>query len=1271
MYVISEINAEEIEGWKKDEKKYAITTTSIKILNIVKKKSFVVLTGSPGIGKSATARHIALLLRESDEYDILPISEPNEIIRYAKKECKQIYIIDDFCGKYLLDQNSVDLWTRLGERVRQRLTFTGIKILATSRLQVWNTKSIGKFSKALNVYECNILSKEFALKTSEKRLIAKSHLGEETVKLLTDEIIREADMFPLLCMLFSKSKNSNFLEFFTNPTKIYQEELEEMQMKDHGAFVGLALLVIFNNSIQKDFFDLKNTKDNNMLDQVIEECKLPAKPTKLHILERLQSFEGTYITEKDNEIEAIHNKIFDIIALFFGNFAINSILQHSRGRFICERIHFKSLDKVNDPFSIVIAPEFEISYFKRIGEEVEKLRFFNVFAVNQLKCEAFQLKFISFITNNENLSEIFAANKWPLYLSVCYGYKALTVFIIDKQKMNQMSIVNTEDIYNVKFEDFDDTDDDDVKFHIEYIRNPDACLMMACCFGYHEIAQLLVNGYDVNAVDDAYQTPLYLAACNNSVSIVLMLLRKGAWLSYCEKVVKSPLYAASEKGYIETVKLLLKEGAYPDEPNHENESPLLIACENDNLLIVEELIRFDAKINVQRQGGNMETALHIAIKNINLNMIRCLLDKDCDVNICDKQQQTPLHMAIKGNRNDIISLLLEEDCDVNIRNMDGNTPLYIASSKGKNEIVNKLLNSSNFCDVNIENEKRNTALYVASEKGLIDIVNLLFTDKNVDVNLSNVNQRTPLFTASNKGHTSVVEFLLDRGADANQSDNFGGTPFYLACRNNSLDIAKLLLDKQNESTINCQNQAGNSPLIIASLKKHVEIVKLLLENNCDINLRNNKQFSALDMACTRGNRKIISLFLNKKNIQTSSIQKAINEAVAHGNSEIVNMLLTYCTNVSSWDSKQQSPLYTAILKQRYDMIPLLLDTGIDIDFHSESNSETALHLATKQDNIKVVRQLLEKKCNVNSLNDSNESALLIATCNGFKDIVKLLLENGGDINLADNTGHSPFFMACLYKQMSTIEIFLSNASTDINKQTDTGETPLISAVHYGDIDIVKLLLENKCDVDKHGCDGPSALHIAVIQNKTDMVLWLLENNGDVNVCDCDHQSPLHLATYLGYKHIVNLLIKYKCDVNLCDYEHRTALHIATWENRADIVKILIDSSIDQYIFDNKQQSAFHIAALLGYGNIVQVFLNHNYDVNHRDGNNYTALHLACWKGHEKIVSALLKTKRINHQCSELCITEAETACANGFQTIFKLLSDDTNTDYRIMKCTKF
>lgn len=1271
MFLISEINAEEIEVWKKDEKKYAITSTAIKILNIVKQNSFVVLTGSPGIGKSATARHIALLLRESDEYDILPISEPNEIIRYAKKNCKQIYIIDDFCGKYLLDQNSVDLWTRLGERVRQRLTSTGIKILATSRLQVWNTKSIGKFSKALNVFECNILSKEFALKTSEKRLIAKSHLGEKTVNLLTDEIIREADMFPLLCMLFSKSNNSNSLEFFTNPTKIYQEELEEMQKKDHGAFVGLALLVIFNNNIQKDFFDLKNTKDNNMLDQVIEECKLPAKPTKLHILERLQSLQGTYITEKDNEIEAIHNKIFDIIALFFGNFAINSILQHSHGRFICERIHFKSLDKINDPFSIVITPEFEISYFKRIGEEVEKLRFFNVFVVNQLECEAFQLKFISYITYQENLLEIFAANKWPLYLSVCYGYKTLTEFIIDKRTMDQKYVANTEYTYTVKFEDFDDTDDDDVKFHIEYIRNPDACLMMACWFGYHEIAQLLVNDYDVNAVDDAFETPLYLAACNNSVSIVLMLIRKGAWLSYCGKVVKSPLYAASEKGHIETVKLLLKEGAYPDEPNHENELPLFVACENDYLPIVEELIEYGAEINRTRPRGNMETALHIAIKNVNINMITFLLDKDCDVNIYDEQQQTPLHMAIEGNHHTIISFLLEKDCDVNIRNRDGNTPLYIASSKGKNEIVKKLLNSSNFCDINIENEQRNTALYVASEKGLIDIVKLLFTDKNIDVNLSNVRQWTPLFTASYKGHSSVVEFLLDKGGDANHIDNFGGTPFFLACQNNSLDIAKLLLSKSNETTINRQNKAGDSPLMIASFKKNVEIVKLLLENNCDINFRSNKKFSALDIVCSFGHREMISLFLNKTNIQTSSIQKAINRAIAHGSNEIVNMLLIYCTNVSSWDSKQQSPLYTAIINQRYDMLPLLLDTEIDIDFHSEWNSETALHLATKQGNIKVVRQLLEKKCNVNSLNDSNESALLIAACNGFKDIVKLLIEYGGDINLTDNMGRSPFFMACLYKQMSTIEIFLSKENTDINKQRDTGETPLISAVHYGDIHIVKLLLENKCDVDKHGCDGPSALHVAVIKNETDMVLWLLENNSDVDVCDGDHQSPLHLATYLGYKNIINLLIKYKCDVNLCDYEHRTALHIATWENRADIVKILIDSSIDQYVLDNKQQSAFHIAALLGYVDIVQVFLNHNYDINHRDGNNYTALHLACWKGHAQIVSVLLKTKRIIHQCSELCITEADTACANGFHTIIKLLSDDTNTDYRIMKCTKF
>jgi hypothetical protein len=52
------------------------------------------------MGKSTIVKLVVLQLLKTNDYHILPIMCPKDIVKYFDPNIKQIYIIDDICGKF-------------------------------------------------------------------------------------------------------------------------------------------------------------------------------------------------------------------------------------------------------------------------------------------------------------------------------------------------------------------------------------------------------------------------------------------------------------------------------------------------------------------------------------------------------------------------------------------------------------------------------------------------------------------------------------------------------------------------------------------------------------------------------------------------------------------------------------------------------------------------------------------------------------------------------------------------------------------------------------------------------------------------------------------------------------------------------------------------------------------------------------------------------------------------------------------------------------------
>lgn len=78
--------------------------------------------------------------------------------------------------------------------------------------------------------------------------------------------------------------------------------------------------------------------------------------------------------------------------------------------------------------------------------------------------------------------------------------------------------------------------------------------------------------------------------------------------------------------------------------------------------------------------------------------------------------------------------------------------------------------------------------------------------------------------SSYKGHTEVVEYLLQKGADANAQANCQATSLHYASECGHLEICKLLLDYGAD--VNVKNEYGMTPFIQAAERTKEDCVEM-------------------------------------------------------------------------------------------------------------------------------------------------------------------------------------------------------------------------------------------------------------------------------------------------------------------------------------------------------------------------------------------------------------------------------------------------------------
>ena len=447
--------------------------------------------------------------------------------------------------------------------------------------------------------------------------------------------------------------------------------------------------------------------------------------------------------------------------------------------------------------------------------------------------------------------------------------------------------------------------------------------------------------------------------------------------------------------------------------------------------------------------------------------------------------------------------------------------------------------------------------------------------------------------AQEKGNDEAFEFLLqiNRAPLATQSmwdedinHNYSffpdsdSTALMIACCSNNIQLVKLLLE--NDADPNLKTSRKLTALMYGS--GNTRIFKMLLNHNADADLINLHNENVLHWACYLGNAEVVKIILMAKNDSLREMRDGRGQTPLHiasnkGHLKIVNLLLQAHADPNVRDIDGATPLYSASLQGHIAIVRQLLEAHADPNIPtSQDQGRTPLYAATTKKYVQVVEQLLQAKANPNTQNKDGTTPLGIACHLGQIEIVKLLLLAKADPNIPNYNGRTPLYIAS-GKGYSHVVQKLLQAQADPDFQYKGGETSLYAASRLGHVIIVEQLLQANADPYLQKNDGATPLYIASKQGHLQIVERLLQVQAYPDIPDNNGKTALFAASDNGYPQVVQQLLYAKASPNIRNNQGETPLYVASKKGWVEIVEILLQAQADPSIKANDGKTPLDIA----------------------------------------------------------------------------------------------
>lgn len=294
-----------------------------------------------------------------------------------------------------------------------------------------------------------------------------------------------------------------------------------------------------------------------------------------------------------------------------------------------------------------------------------------------------------------------------------------------------------------------------------------------------------------------------------------------------------------------------------------------------------------------------------------------------------------------------------------------------------------------------------------------------------------------------------------------------------------------------------------------------------------------------------------------------------------GEEKLAKKLLKSGMSVKSITKEQEMPLHWAVLFGHIAMAQLFLDQDAPVDAQ-DSQGDTALHIAVRgrQGGEDMVRLLIKAAARMDIRNTKGFTPLRWCLKYGLRDKAIPLIEHRAELDVEDSNGHTPLRLAMWYGQLELIKVMVLNGC-NVNKQgSEDGWSVLHHAAQFGYESLTRVLLDNKAEIELRDKGGLTPLRWAIMHSNLSTAKLLLDSGADVNATSMDKSTPLIQATIqaktqattqatiqstkVRNEQAVWLLLSHKSKMDEQDRHGNTALHYAASYGNKSILWLLVE-----------------------------------------------------------------------------------------------------------------
>lgn len=235
---------------------------------------------------------------------------------------------------------------------------------------------------------------------------------------------------------------------------------------------------------------------------------------------------------------------------------------------------------------------------------------------------------------------------------------------------------------------------------------------------------------------------------------------------------------------------------------------------------------------------------------------------------------------------------------------------------------------------------------------------------------------TPLHKAAfynhKESHWQHIENLLKQGANVNEPDDYGRTPFHKLVRFASPRLIQLLLDYRAD--VHVRDNNGETPLFDVFRSADMNIIQLLLDHGANIFVRSNDG-STLLHEMFKVNRYASHLevmeFLLDSGASVNARDYRGRVPVHHlrdTDERTLKFILTHGFEIDVQDNDGKTPLINAIRSRNLELVKFLVEHGSNVNnknVHGEVWCKTPLHWAYRCESVKILRFLLKNGADAN------------------------------------------------------------------------------------------------------------------------------------------------------------------------------------------------------------------------------------------------------------------------------------------------------------------